>query len=94
MGKRGQQGPPRRPPDDGRPSRGGGGVGKPAFPVHEHVGRRLREMFDEVTTQPIPDKFVTLLEELEQRQSVRPPSDAKTSDAPKRKPKRKPRKAK
>jgi hypothetical protein len=37
--------------------------------VHEHVGRRLKEMFDEVTTQPIPDKFVKLLEELEQRQS-------------------------
>ena len=37
--------------------------------MHEHVGRRLKEMFDEVTTQPIPDRFVKLLAELEQRQS-------------------------
>jgi hypothetical protein len=43
--------------------------------VHEHVGRRLKEMFDEVTVQPIPDKFLKLLEELEQRQSEGSRSD-------------------
>jgi hypothetical protein len=53
--------------------------------VHEHVGRRLKEMFDEVTTQPIPDKFVKLLEELEQRQSGRPPSEAPEPAPPKSK---------
>ena len=72
MGKRGEQRPPKQQAagKDPPPHSDGGG-GKP-FPVHEHVGRRLKEMFDEVTTQPIPDKFVKLLEELEERQSDQP----------------------
>ena len=92
MGKRGDQRPPKQqaagkdpPPHSNR------GGGKP-FPVHEHVGRRLKEMFDEVTTQPIPDKFVKLLEELQLRQSDQPPPDPKKAPPPKAK--RKPRKAK
>jgi hypothetical protein len=32
-------------------------------------------MFDEVTTQPIPDKFVKLLAELEQKHSGKPQPD-------------------
>ena len=92
MGKRGEQKPPSQAADRDAPSRGVGGEGRPPFPVHEHVGRRLREMFDEVTTQPIPDKFVKLLEELQQTQSGEPPSD-QTESAPSQ-PKRKPRKSK
>lgn len=37
--------------------------------VHEHIGRALRDMFEEVLVQPIPDKFVSLLKELEKKQS-------------------------
>jgi hypothetical protein len=37
--------------------------------VHEHIGRALRDMFEEVLLQPIPDKFVSLLKELEKKQS-------------------------
>lgn len=86
MSKRGEQRPPKQSAADGEgPSRAAGG-GKP-FPVHEHVGRRLREMFDEVTTQPIPDKFVKLLAELERRQSE--PTGPTPSKS-----KRKPRKSK
>ena len=81
MGKRGEQKPPKQAADRDAPSRGAGGGGKPPFPVHEHVGRRLREMFDEVTTQPIPDKFVKLLAELEQRQSE--PAGSTPSKQPK-----------
>jgi hypothetical protein len=94
MGKRGERGPPRQPADEAAPSHGGrgGGDGKPPFPVHEHVGRRLKEMFDEVTTQPIPDKFLKLLQELEHRQSDQPPPDPTESPPPT--PKRKPRKSK
>lgn len=84
MGKRGAQGPPRQPADKDAPSPGGDG--KQPFPVHEHVGRRLKEMFDEVTTQPIPDKFLKLLEELEHRQVEQPPLDPTKSPPPKRKP--------
>jgi Anti-sigma factor NepR len=85
MGKRGEQRPPRRPADTDGPSHGGrvhgGGAGKTPFPVHEHVGRRLKEMFDEVTTQPIPDKFVKLLQELEDMQSGQPPQEPTESSA-------------
>ena len=53
-------------PGDGRdetPHDGGS-----SFPVHEHVGRHLKALFDEVTSQPVPDKFIELLEELERKQ--------------------------
>jgi hypothetical protein len=92
MGKRGEQKPPRQAADRDTPSRGAGGEGNPPFPVHEHVGRRLREMFDEVTTQPIPDKFLKLLEDLEHAQSGEPASDQTESALSK--PKRKARKSK
>ena len=71
MGKRGEQRPPRQPAADGEGPSRTTGRGKP-FPVHEHVGRRLKEMFDEVTTQPIPDKFVKLLEELDKATPFKP----------------------
>jgi hypothetical protein len=38
------------------------------FPVHEHIGRHLKTMFDEVLEEPIPDKLTELLEELERNQ--------------------------
>jgi Anti-sigma factor NepR len=68
MGKRGEQRPPKVPAAKRDAASHGGGESGTPFPVHEHVGRRLKEMFDEVTVQPIPEKFVKLLEELEQRQ--------------------------
>jgi Anti-sigma factor NepR len=40
-----------------------------AFPMHEHIGRGLRNMFDEVVNQPVPDKLRELLEELERKQT-------------------------
>jgi hypothetical protein len=39
------------------------------FAMHEHIGRQLRGIFDEVVTQPVPDKFRRLLDELERKQS-------------------------
>jgi anti-sigma factor NepR-like protein len=91
MGKRGEQEPAEEPTDKDTPSQGGSVAQKP-FPVHEHVGRRLKEMFDEVTTQAIPEKFVKLLEELEQSQSLRQPPDGAEPGSPQSK--RKPRKSK
>jgi Anti-sigma factor NepR len=72
MGKRDGQRPPGPPAaggDAGSPGKGGGSA---PFPVHEHVGRQLKALFDEVTTQPIPDKLVELLEELERKHSKPP----------------------
>jgi len=78
MAKRGEQRPPKVPAAEGDATSHNRGEAGTAFPVHEHVGHRLKEMFDEVTVQPIPDKFLKLLEELEQRQSDRPdPAPAK-----------------
>ena len=39
------------------------------FTMHEHIGRQLRGIFDEVVTQPVPEKFRKLLDELERKQS-------------------------
>jgi hypothetical protein len=69
MGKRGAQGPPKPPPAADKHAQPRGTEEGQPFPVHEHVGRQLKALFDEVTTQPIPEKLVKLLEELERRQS-------------------------
>ena len=34
-------------------------------PVHDMIGRKLREFYDDVTQQPVPDRFLGLLDELE-----------------------------
>jgi Anti-sigma factor NepR len=39
------------------------------FPIHEHIGRQLRGIFDEVVTQPVPEKFRQLLDELERKRT-------------------------
>ena len=76
MGKRGAQRPP-KPPAAGKDAGSPGAAERSeAFPIHEHVGRQLKALFDEVTTQPIPDKLVKLLEELEQKHS-KPSAPAK-----------------
>jgi len=37
--------------------------------MHEHIGDQLKAMFDEVVTQPVPDRLRKLLEDLERKQS-------------------------
>lgn len=34
-------------------------------PVYDIIGRRLREYYDEVSHQPVPDRFLELLDRLE-----------------------------
>jgi len=41
--------------------------GKP--PVYDMIGRRLRDYFDEVAKQPVPDRFLELLNQLESKTS-------------------------
>ncbi|MBC8035753.1 MAG: hypothetical protein H7X89_00830 [Rhizobiales bacterium] len=38
-------------------------------PVYDIIGRRLREYYDEVSQQPVPDRFVELLNRLESKTS-------------------------
>ena len=35
------------------------------FAIHEHIGRHLKTMFDEVANEPIPEKLRQLLDTLE-----------------------------
>ncbi len=41
--------------------------GKP--PVYDMIGRRLRDYFDEVAKQPVPDRFLELLSQLDSKTS-------------------------
>lgn len=37
--------------------------------IHEHIGRQLKAMFDEVVSEPVPERFQKLLEELARKQA-------------------------
>jgi hypothetical protein len=37
------------------------------FPMHEHIGRNLKAMFEEVVDQPLPDRLRKLLGDLERQ---------------------------
>ncbi len=37
--------------------------------VQAHLGRQLRALYDEVASQPVPDRFRILLEQLEAKES-------------------------
>jgi hypothetical protein len=70
MGKRDARKPQKDKPEQVPPAQDEpkSGEGNP-FPVHEHIGRQLKALFDEVTTQPIPDKFRDLLDKLDDKES-------------------------
>ena len=59
----------------GEADRGGAGQdearkGAPAAPVpavEQLISRQLRAIYDEVVNEPVPDRFVKLLEELERK---------------------------
>ena len=38
------------------------------FVMHEHIGRQLKLMFDEVAREPVPDQLRDLLEKLERKE--------------------------
>jgi hypothetical protein len=37
----------------------------PKVPIEEHIGRQLRSIYDDVLSQPVPDRFLELLKQLE-----------------------------
>lgn len=43
--------------------------GKP--PVYDMIGKRLRDYYDEVAAQPVPDRFLDLLKQLESKASAK-----------------------
>jgi hypothetical protein len=38
--------------------------------IQAHLGRQLRAMYDEVAAQPVPDRFLKLLQQLEKKTAV------------------------
>lgn len=48
---------------DGDTQRGGG---RDPFSVQEHIGKLLRDHFDDAVSQPVPEHLRRLLDELEQ----------------------------
>jgi hypothetical protein len=46
----------------------------PAQPeIYDLIGQRLRNFYDEVAQQPVPDRFVELLNQLEAKSSQKKP---------------------
>lgn len=43
------------------------GSGKPRTRVYGMIGQRLRDFFDGVANQPVPDRFEELLQKLDER---------------------------
>jgi Anti-sigma factor NepR len=41
--------------------------------AHELIGRKLREYYDEVAKQPVPDRFSALLDQLEGKSAGKKP---------------------
>jgi type IV secretory pathway ATPase VirB11/archaellum biosynthesis ATPase len=39
-----------------------------------HIGRLLRSMFEEVVNEPVPDRFLQLLDDIESSGALGPPS--------------------
>ena len=61
---------------DDTPERAAGGlkrqrVARPALSMdlQTHIGSRLRALYDEVVSEPIPDRFMELLNQLERAES-------------------------
>ncbi len=44
--------------------------------VQTHLGRQLRALYDEVASQPVPDRFLKLLEQLEEKEAKQSKGDA------------------
>jgi CHASE1-domain containing sensor protein len=44
-------------------------TGKIEADLQAHIGRQLRAVYDEVASEPVPERFRKLLEELERKQS-------------------------
>jgi len=44
--------------------------------LQAHLGRQLRRLFNETAAEPIPDRFVDLLERLDRETPRPPPADS------------------
>ncbi len=51
------------------PAQGGGSRAQLEPRVQSALGRELRAIYDDVVSQPVPDRFVELLNQLDERES-------------------------
>ncbi|MHB2168896.1 NepR family anti-sigma factor [Alsobacter sp. R-9] len=42
-------------------------TGRPDTDLQSHIGRQLRAMYDTVVNQPVPDRFLELLNKLDEK---------------------------
>lgn len=64
----------------------GGSDAKPVDPRlarrrQDALGRRLRQMYDEVVEEPVPDDFMSFLEQADRRPPQSPSSDTTSTQA-------------
>lgn len=54
-------------------ARAGEGAGKPGIQVQvqDHIGRQLRAVYDDVLNQPVPDRLLELLDQLDREKKGR-----------------------
>lgn len=49
--------------------------------LQAHIGRKLREYYDDISSQPVPDRFKALLDQLESRENqIKAPKAAADAD--------------
>lgn len=48
--------------------------------VQDHIGRQLRAVYDDLLSQPVPDRFLELLQQLDDTR--KPEAKADSKDAP------------
>ncbi|MDR3375949.1 MAG: NepR family anti-sigma factor [Ancalomicrobiaceae bacterium] len=44
--------------------------------LQAHIGRQLRQLYDQMVSEPVPDRFKALLDQLESRETAPAASDA------------------
>lgn len=67
MTKNSKRGAPRGSDGEEPPGAREPGPAGDAFPMHEHIGRHLKALFDDTVAQPVPDRFRELLDQLERK---------------------------
>lgn len=73
------RGPKKARPPSGtrrRPPKSGASV---QMQVQDHIGRQLRAVYDDLLSQPVPDRFLELLEQLDQKTPRKPGTDPATA---------------
>lgn len=61
---------------EGRRRRSPKAGGSVQMQAQDHIGRQLRAVYDDVLSQPVPDRFLALLDQLDQQKArdANPPS--------------------